>query len=176
MARVGCSPCYPERREISCCLSTSPSPGQGANATVGLKRKEELPPDCPGLLQPHQPRKAGLPEERSVARTCPVHGERAGWQQEEREARAGNANYAETGSTCSSPHPWPCTRPQAWGKAAGSCPGAGAEGGSPCPPACLGGSLLEDAWRRQGVVGGGHHRQQAEGLGCKLLQSNLDET
>lgn len=62
-------------REISCCLSTSPSPGQGANATVGLKRKEELPPDFPGLLQPHQPRKAGLPEECSVTRTCPVHRE-----------------------------------------------------------------------------------------------------
>lgn len=47
------------------------------------------------MLQPPQAGEAGLPKEHRVPQK--------GWQQEEREARAGNANYAEIASTCSSP-------------------------------------------------------------------------
>lgn len=43
-------------------LSDSLSAGQGVNTTTGVK-KEELHADFPGLLQPHQPRRAWLPEE-----------------------------------------------------------------------------------------------------------------
>ena len=135
MAWVGCSARY-QREEVSAAIQALDPHLDRANTTVGLKGKQELPPSCPGLLQPHHPRRAGLPRECSVPQTCPAHWELAGWQHEEQEA--GNANYAETGSTCNSHPPHLAPGP---GKDSRLLPGARAEGGAPCPPACLGRSL-----------------------------------
>lgn len=147
----------PRERSYQLGLSNSLSAGQGANTTTGVK-KEKLRPDFPGLFQPHQPRRARLPKEHSVPKTCPAQQEQTGWQPEEREAGAGNANYAETGSTCSSPR----ARPQRWGKAAGSCPGPAGKEESPALLPALAGAC----WR---VLGAGRVCwEEAERLGHKL--------
>lgn len=162
-AGVGCSPCSPERRSISCRLSASPSPGRGANPNCRLeKERRAAPPIAQACSSPASPEERGSPK--GVA--SPKPAQRTGNEQDG-SSRSGRPELGmQTMRRWALPaaHPPPYAWPQGWGKAASSCPG---RRGRRSPPALLlalvlEGALLEDAWTRQGVVGGGRHRQQAE--------------
>lgn len=162
----------------------SPSPAQGANTAVGLKRKEVLfPPHTPRLprLAPAPPAPESGGSSKSTA--SPRAAQRAGSEQdgskEEREARAGNANYAETetGSTCSSPPLLNTPGPKAGERQQAAARGRRGRRSPLPPPACLGlgGTPLEDP--AGGCPGEGRvwwegaatlQQEEEEGLGCKL--------
>lgn len=162
-ARVGCSPCSPERRSISCRLSASPSPGQGANPNCRLEKdRRAAPPIAQARSSPTSPGERG--SLKGVA--SPKPAQRAGNEQDgsSRSGRPELGMQTMRRRALPAAHPPPTLGPRA-GERQQAPARAGGEGGAPLP-SCLPwswrSSLLEDAWRRQGVVGGGRHRQQAE--------------
>lgn len=96
--------------------------------------------------------------------TCSACQGRAGWWKEEQEAGAGNANYAERGSTCSSP----LRTAQAPGLGKGSSPGPGLEQEEKPLPGVF---STAGVWRGPGAVGEGKERQQAEDWDAERLHS-----
>lgn len=119
----GVQPLLPQEKRYWLPSEHQPSPGQGANAAVGLKRKEELPPcNCPALLQPHQPRRVGVPEERSVPQRSQ--------SEQDGSRRSGRLGL---GMLTMRRRALPAAPPASPRLAPGLLPGARGEGGAPCP-------------------------------------------
>lgn len=95
---------------------------------------------------------------------CPAPQERAGWWKEEQEARAGNANYAERGCTCSSRR-----SPPASGLGKGSSPGPGLEQEEKPLP---GVSSAAGSWEE--ARSGSRQRTGMRSSACTALRCNVN--